>query len=221
MSTTYPDYPHTHFPDELTDEARGYKQDVKDVQTAQLIQEYQTQFTLGNTGKCHDILVANPELQEMMWKADDYNWIRDAIMALERFYSEDVTATMEQMAATKAGFRDDIQPGQSGDRYNGYSINKINSLFEELRHEYRVDLTASAWEGTGPFSQTVTNIPGLRADRSYERFSALTGTEEVANQKAYMKAMGFITGGETSDNSVTIYAYKKPDISFSIILREA
>lgn len=98
MSTTYPDYPHTHFPDDLTDEARGYKQDVKDVQTAQLIQEYQTQFTLGNTGKCHDILVANPELQEMMWKADDYNWIRDAIMALERFYSEDVTATMEQMA---------------------------------------------------------------------------------------------------------------------------
>lgn len=218
MSTKYPQYPHTTFPNEIDDQTRGYMSDVTSDMVA-LAQEYQTQFTLGNTSACASILEANPELETMMWKAENYNWIRDAIMAIETYYVNDVQAMLDEIAANALGIRDDLDPNSESAKYNGYSIYKINQLLNELKKEYIINLTASGWTGNAPYHQTVT-VSGISADKSYERFSTLNGSETVQQMKDYNKAMGFITAGSTSDNSVTFYAYKKPEISFSVMLRE-
>ena len=154
-----------------------------------------------------------------MWKAENYNWIRDAIMAIETYYFNDVQAMLDEITANALGIRDDLDPNSESAKYNGYSIYKINQLLNELKKEYIINLTASGWTGNAPYHQTVT-VSGISADKSYERFSTLNGSETVQQMKDYNKAMGFITAGSTSNNSVTIYAYKKPTISFSIMLRE-
>ena len=225
MSNKYPQYPHTVFGDkdsngipQIDDQSRGYMSDITSDMVA-LAQEYQTQFTLGNTSTCAAILEANPDLETMMWKAENYNWMRDAIMAIETYYANDVQDMLNEIAANALGIRDDLDPSSESAKVNGYAIYKINQLINELKAEYTVSLTASAWTGTGPYSQTV-EINGISGDKSYERFSVLNGSETVQQMKDYNKAFGFITAGTTSDNSVTMYAYKKPEISFSIMLRE-
>nr|DAL84456.1 MAG TPA: hypothetical protein [Caudoviricetes sp.] len=100
--------------------------------------------------------------------------------------------------------------------FNNSFYNK--DQLERLQSKKQVVLTVSRWNGEGPFTQTVA-VPGISAEDEPELGKTLIGIERIEEIKAYNKAFGFIYKGETKDGEITLQAYKKPSIDFTIVLK--
>lgn len=236
MSNKYPQYKYTVFGDldsnnvpKIDDISTGYMQDVTSDMLAPL-RNYQNAFNNGDLTTCANILNANPKLKTMMWTAEKFNKVRDAIMAIETFFKNDVEKIITQIAARTVGINDSLAPGNTGADTNTWSINKINSTINSgasgavdtavngLLKVYTVTLTSAGWTGSGPFTQAVT-VNGI-TNKNYEIYTNIPENYSVANAKNYLKAFGCITFGKTETNKVTFQAYKKPSINISVRLRE-
>lgn len=88
MSTLYPDLDFTNYPGSLDNIA--LKANLTSASEAQLVAQIQSYIIAGKFSAATAIITANPTLQTKIFAANDYNQIRDAILALERFYKTDI-----------------------------------------------------------------------------------------------------------------------------------
>ncbi len=110
---------------------------------------------------------------------------------------------------------------QEGDPFGAKELNEIGEEVNKIQAMKSVTLTASGWTGdAAPYSQTVA-VDGITADDNPIIVSMLADGSSVADQKAYIKAFGYIASGTatTADGSVAFKVYKKPAINITIGLK--
>lgn len=91
-------------------------------------------------------------------------------------------------------------------------INKMQSMTT-------ITLNTNAWSSTYPFYQTLS-VPNITSIDNFDAIKIVDGMNVTeANIKAYNKAFGLLMDGVTGDGTITIYAYKKPAINFSVGLK--
>lgn len=88
MSVLYPDLDFTNYPGELDNIT--LKSNITNTTDAQLVAQIQASILAGDFANASSILNSNPQLNGKIFSANDYNQIRDAILALERFYNSDI-----------------------------------------------------------------------------------------------------------------------------------
>ena len=93
MSVLYPDLDFTNYPGTLDN--IELKSNITNSTDAQLVQQIQTAIIAGDFSNASAIINANPQLNGKIFNANDYNQIRDAILALERFYKNDINLYLE------------------------------------------------------------------------------------------------------------------------------
>lgn len=97
----------------------------------------------------------------------------------------------------------------------------IENSISHMKAITEVSLTADGWTGSAaPYSQAVA-VTGCTADSAPTLLSRVNSTMDLATQKAYMKAYGYVCEGYavTSDGTVTFYAYKKPAATITVGLK--
>lgn len=98
MSALYPDLDFTNYPGELDNIT--LKSNITNATDAQLVAQIQASILAGDFANASAILNANPQLNGKIFNANDYNQIRDAILALERFYNSDIKNYITEKQAT-------------------------------------------------------------------------------------------------------------------------
>ena len=88
MSNTYSDLVFTNFPESVDNILQ--KSNITNATDSALVQQIQQYIVAGNFAAASTIITNNPQLNGKIFNATDYNQLRDAILALERFYISDI-----------------------------------------------------------------------------------------------------------------------------------
>ena len=156
-----------------------------------------------NNVTAKSILDSNEELANCLFNADKYNWMRDAIMAMERYYINDVQTVITDIASRTIGLDD--TNSQNSPSTNGYSISKITAMVDGTSTD--VTLQPGTWQGgVAPFSYEISN-ENITAANNVDVSLATSATLDQA--KAWAKAM--VMNAAQVDGKITLKAYgKKP-----------
>lgn len=178
-----------------------------------LINKYNSYFQAGNITACNELLKNNPDLANCFFNADKYNQIRDAIIAMERFYLNDVAKIIELTAQNAIGINDSPTDEQAS--LVTYSANKIRSLHKKRE----IKLLASGWSDTYPHEQTVS-LAGITADMDLKIIGVVhEDGNTLAEDKLIDKTAGYLLSSSSGviDNAAIFKAKKKPTIDITII----
>lgn len=88
MSSRYTDLVFTNFPNSIDNILQ--KSNITNATDSQLVQQIQQYIIAGNFSAASAILTSNPQLNGKIFNALDFNQLRDAVLALERFYNTDI-----------------------------------------------------------------------------------------------------------------------------------
>lgn len=232
----YIDTPLTNFP--VSEDVWNRMMDVTS-SLMPLVTQYNEYFKQGNITACNALVESNPGLKDCFFNAEKFNWMRDAIIAVQRYFLEDVEQFIKDTAQNAIGIHDNPDAGQAD--IVAYSAKKVNELLQNITelasqsnetlnqkidrlHNHRtITLTADGWNDAYPYSQTV-EVPGITADDSIKVIDIYAPADATLEQiKSYKKAAGLLmhsTGGVT-DGQLTFKAYKKPAVDFQIITEGA
>lgn len=225
----YIDTPLTNFP--VREDVWNRMMDVTS-SLMPLVTQYNEYFKQGNVTACNALVESNPALKDCFFDAEKFNWMRDAIIAVQRYFLEDVEQLIEDTAQNALGINDN--PTEEQASIVSYSAEKVNQLLQHLSemttqkmnriHNHRtITLTASGWSDTYPYTQTV-EVPGITANDSIKVIDIYADADTTLEEiKSYKKAAGLLmhsTGGVT-DGKLTFKAYKKPAVDFQIMTEGA
>lgn len=126
MSTKYPDLSETLFPDALDIITRMSDITYTDLD---LIKQYNTYISAGNFESAQQLLADNPGLQNKIFNAEKFNKLADSIMAVQRFFKDDVETYI-----TDVGDNLESQISQFGN-VGDYSPKQSYKRFEVVRFE--------------------------------------------------------------------------------------
>lgn len=131
----YEDLQHTKFP--VAEDTFHYMKDIsQEVMT--FVTQYNNYFAQGNLTACNNLFKNNPELLDYFFNAEKWNQLRDAILAVERYYLNDVTEFIYHVAQNAIGVSDN--PTEEQLATTAYPAGKINALLEELKGELQGEL---------------------------------------------------------------------------------
>lgn len=162
MSALYPDLDFTNYPGELDN--IQLKSNITNSTDAQLVSQIQTAILAGDFSNASAILNANPQLNGKIFNANDYNQIRDAILALERFYNNDIYNYIAEKQAAwtaeidKFNFKGVYSPTTQYERNN-----MVNYTTKEGTFLYLCIETPEI--GTAPTNTTYWRMLTLRGER--------------------------------------------------------
>lgn len=162
MSALYPDLDFTNYPGELDN--IQLKSNITNSTDAQLVSQIQTAILAGDFSNASAILNANPQLNGKIFNANDYNQIRDAILALERFYNNDIYNYIAEKQAAwtaeidKFNFKGVYSPTTQYERNNMVNYTTTEGTFLYLCIE-------KPETGTAPTNTTYWRILTLRGER--------------------------------------------------------
>ena len=97
MSKTYTDLTETQFPDQIDELSRMSDLSSRDIPT---VNEYYAYYNAGNLTAAAELLINNPSLMSKLFNAAKFNILRDAIVALQRYYKSDVQAFIDKTRGT-------------------------------------------------------------------------------------------------------------------------
>ena len=212
----YEDTPLTNFPDSEDNWAR-----MSDI-TATLLSvalQYNSLWEAGQIDEANALLEANPALKNTIFNADKWNKIRDAIIALERYYLNDVTEFIEQTAQAAIGINDN--PLEQDKNLVAYSAEKVESFIKDIEKVVTVTFPTSGWSGTnGDYEQTI-NVSEVTSEDEPLLVKYRSGDFNESDVKAYNKAFGILADGEgiTGNGIVTWKCLKKPAIDITVGLK--
>ena len=216
----YVDLPLSNFPLEEDNFER-----MSDVNSAvwPLVNQFNEYAEAQNFEACNNLIKNNPYLLKCLWTADKINGPRDAIIALERFFLNNVEPFYNTVAQSAVGINDAPTPEQES--LVAYSAEKVNSIESGLNASIDknnnirlVTLPASGWTGdTAPYSQTIS-VDTITAEDSLMMVKHTTGAE---NLTLYIKQFPFIDmDGATGDGTATFNcSKKKPTIDLVVGLK--
>lgn len=213
---TYEDTPLTNFPDAEDNWAR-----MSDI-TATLLPvalQYNTLWENGQIDEANALLDANPNLLNTIFNADKWNKLRDAVIAIERYYLNDVTEFIEHVAQATIGINDN--PNEEDKATVSYSAKKVDTIVDNIEKIITVTFTSDGWTGdSAPYTQIVS-VEGITAEDEPMLAKYREGEFDVDTAKAYNKAFGMLADGEgiTGDGTVTWKTIKKPTIDITIALK--
>ena len=164
-----------------------------------------------NNVTAKSILDNNEELANCLFNADKYNWMRDAIIAMERYYLNDVQTMVEGIAANTIGIDDTNSQGSPNT--NGYSISKITAMVDGTSTD--VTLSPDTWKGSvAPFTYDISN-ENITATNNVDVSLATSATLDQA--KVWAKAM--VMNANQTNGKITLKAYgKKPGANIPIVV---
>lgn len=164
-----------------------------------------------NNVTAKSILDNNEELANCLFNADKYNWMRDAIIAMERYYLNDVQTMVEGIAANTIGIDD--TNSQDSPNTNGYSISKITAMVDGTSTD--VTLSPDTWKGSvAPFTYDISN-ENITATNNVDVSLATSATLDQA--KVWAKAM--VMNATQTNGKITLKAYgKKPGANIPIVV---
>lgn len=87
MSTTYPQYPNSNFPDQIDSWLRRQDPNSSDMV---LIKQFKAYLDVNDVTSAQNLINSNPSLLVKIFNADALNNIQDGLMALETFFKNDV-----------------------------------------------------------------------------------------------------------------------------------
>lgn len=208
----YTDLPHTLFPQAADDEAGHPLMSNISGDLFEVAQDYSDAVANGNASDAQTILNNNPGLVDAMFTADKYNWMRDAIIAMQKYYVSDVKKMIEQVADHTIGLDDNNTMDSPGT--NGYSIRKIKSIVNGTKYYFNLD--PSTWSTNTYVPQYELQIDGITQDDDID-IILNPQTAAISQAKAWSKAM--VLGALQTTNKVTLKAYGKitPDVTIPII----
>ena len=212
----YEDTPLTNFPDAEDNWAR-----MSDI-TATLLSvalQYNSLWEAGQIDEANALLDEHPELKNTIFNADKWNKIRDAIIALERYYLNDVTEFIEATAQAAIGIND--SPDEDDKNLVAYSAEKIDEFVDNIEKVIPVTFTAAGWIGSSaPYTQTIS-VEEITEDDEPMLVKYYTSSFNATNLKAYNKAFGILADGigETGNGTVTWQCIKKPTTNITIGLK--
>lgn len=101
MSTYYPDLPSTSFPDALDAIPR-----MSDITADDLpnVAEYEQLMAAGDRAGAAAVLAAHPELVNKIFNAEKFNQNRDAILAIQRMWNEDISQYLVDIVKHRGNF---------------------------------------------------------------------------------------------------------------------
>ena len=218
----YEDTPLTNFPDAEDNWAR-----MSDV-TATLLSaalQYNEYWENGEIDAANDLLDANPNLKNTIFNADKWNKLRDAIIAVERYYLNDVQDFIEETAQSAIGINDN--PEEEDKTLVSYSANKVDELINNTTTNITTKLTtvktasvsSSGWSSSAPYTQTIT-VSGITSSDRPVVSIYISGNPNASSVKSMNKAYSCVDRVTTGSGNVTLYCYnKKPTTTFSIALK--
>lgn len=162
MSALYPDLDFTNYPGELDN--IQLKSNIANSTDAQLVAQIQAAIIAGDFSNASAIINANPQLNGKIFNANDYNQMRDAILALERFYNNDIyNYIAEKQAAwtaeiNKFNFKGVYSPTTQYERNNMVNYTTAEGTFLYLCIE-------TPETGIAPTNTTYWRILTLRGER--------------------------------------------------------
>lgn len=207
----YTDLPHTLFPQASDDEAGHPLMSNISGDLFAAAKEYSTKIAQGDAFGAQTVLQNNPDLVNTMFTAEKYNWMRDAVVAMQRYYASDVRGMITEMAQHSIGL-DDNNTKNSPD-VNGYSITKITSMVRGTPTQ--VTLDPSKWTSNSNINQYPIQIDGITADDDID--IGLIPQSTVSEAKAWSKAM--VLSAVQTNNLITLRSYGKvPQQAIKIIV---
>jgi len=118
MSTTYPSYNYSSFPDSIDQFDRFTDLTLHTIEYAK---QYNTYMTQGDISSAAKLLVDHPELRTSLINAANLNRIIDAIKCIETFYAEDVQKYLINIIKYRSEF-------SSSTKYSKYDVVMYNKL---------------------------------------------------------------------------------------------
>ena len=219
---TYIDLPLTNFP--VSEDTPIRMSDV-DAVLMPVVLQYNQYYAAGNLAACNTLLSNNPNLVKCLFNADKYNWLRDAVIAVQRYYLEDVQTFINTVAQNTIGIEDN--PTEEQMSIVTYSASKI----DEKLNVTILDLIDKINCATGILLATNIPIPmdswadvvrddGFKYSWTYENENILE-TDEVlvyfnnASMISASKAM-IVVDEDGSAGSFNLIAVKKPKTDLTI-----
>lgn len=193
MSTLYQDLAFTNFPGALDN--ISLKSNITNATDASLVSQIQTAIIAGDFITASSLLNANPQLNGKIFNSNDYNTLRDAILALERFYTNDISLYVtEKQAEWEANVNRFNFQGVFSNTIQYYQNNMVNYTTTDGTFLYLC--ISNPPTGTLPTDTNYWRILTLRGERGN------TGVGGMAFTYLWDSAMQYNT------NNIVVYGDK-------------
>lgn len=217
----YEDLPHTNFP--VTEDNWRRMSDVNLV-LMPLVIKHNEYYAAGNLDACNKLIADNPGLLDCFFNAQKWNELRDAILALERYFLEEVQKFIYAVAQNALGINDNPTEDQLlttaySTGYINTVISNIDTQISKIQNSVILTLLASNWSDSAPYSQRIS-VSGIKVNDEPGVFAWTPKTLTADATKLQRKMAALITSGETEDGFITLYCgFKKPTADFQVILK--
>lgn len=202
MSTTYPDYSHTNFPESVDN--IGYMEDA-DRNVISSLTSYQQAISSGDEESAQAIIDANPTLlTKYIFNAEKYNVLADGIMALQTYFANRFEDVIKEIGK-KLGIRSSKATGDDADSINAssaYSITASESIFTKKSTYRTFTLNKDKWKTQtanqlwyydledSASMEDSTSLNGVAYSHDdYDVEVVLSNTATIAQVKAWGKMM--------------------------------
>lgn len=92
--STYSDLAYTNYP--VREDTHHRMTDVS-ASTVEYVKLFEYYYNQNDFARCKELLINHPELTNCMFDADKYNQLRDAVIALERYYLDSVESNLSNI----------------------------------------------------------------------------------------------------------------------------
>lgn len=202
-----------------------------DADTLQGMNSYNNAFLSGNYTECMKLLNTEygenkKKLKESLFNADRYNWVRDAILSIQKFFLHDVKDYMNAVVDEDLHIqRKKIYSADDKSDACTYSSRYINKM---LDNEYMatLDVNNQTLDTNGGYKQTVsaaTTDNVKITDENYTCYPVSIANMNPVDVKEYNKSFAYLYNAVTntgdSIGTVTFYSWKKPVKTFTVMLK--
>lgn len=217
LSERYVDTPLTNFPvsEDNIDRMSDITSDLMPI-----VIQYNQYIQSGNITEANNLLKSNPRLTSCFFNADKWNVLRDAVIAMERFYLEEVDEAIKNATQNAVGINDNPSPSQKP--YVAYSAQKVDSLLDELGaglSTRTVTVQVGGWSSYSPYTNQVY-VSGMRSTDSPVIGLYIPSGTSASSEKSLKRAASCISYIDTTDNYITITCIgKKPETTFQLLVK--
>lgn len=206
--------------------APGYMSDLS-ADMMPVLKEYNTYFASNDFASCMKALekdVNGHKLKETMFTASGFNWMRDAILSMQKFFLEDVVHYINTVVRNAFNYKISEFTDANLSRTTAYSAYYLNRMFTD---KGVITIPNNAWAKTdNGYQYTAFDVKvgeDLVDDHDYACSLVLGDNKgtEVASEtvKKTQRAYGYIYNAVTGNGNVTFYAWRKPEVDITVRLK--